>query len=349
MMLLSAAAGLGCSDFYMPTNGTQYRLSVRTMDLGLDGGWNITTHPRGVARTQSTTPPSGKSLSWTTKYGYLGFSAPKYGFPVDGAVGESLNEKGLSCGALALTPSKMTPPSPTRPNLHMQYMCAWSVEQFETVAQVRRALAEDVQLWGHGELGADYTHWVFRDATGQSLVVEVPGDGPAAGTLHMHDDPNDGKTGFGIMTNEPPFEYHLANAKHLQWKRSLVRQAVAVPGSWYPEERFMRVLMVKDTMPPPLDQQTAVAQAVGVLNTITVPMGAPPGTDSGPRSAEMGDFDHTVFGVIRDHQQPALYWRSAYNPSLQRLRLRDVDLAAGAQPKSLSVSSGPWFSEAILP
>jgi penicillin V acylase-like amidase (Ntn superfamily) len=349
-----AAAPLGCSDFYMPINGTKFRLSVRTMDLGLDGGWNITSQPRGVQQTQSVAPPVGKALAWSTVYGSLGFSAPKYGFPVDNAVGEAINEKGLSCGALALTPSKMTLPSPTKPNLHMKYLCAWSVDQFETVAQVRSALTNDVQLYGHGmparpgDVGADYTHWVFRDATGQSLVVEAPGDGPAPGTLHMHDDPNDGKTGFGIMTNEPAFEYHLANAKHLQWKRTLVRQAVPVPGSWYPEERFMRVLMVKEAMPPPPDVQTAVAQAVGVLNTITVPMGAPPGTDSGPRSAEMGDFDHTVFGVVRDHANPAVYWRSAYNPSLQRLRLSDVDLAEGAQPKSLRVSSGPWFADAAL-
>lgn len=347
-MIAIVAASLACSDFYMPTNGTRFRLSVRTMDLGLDGGWNITSYPRGLKRRQSIAPPVGKPLEWTTKYGYLGFSSHKYGFPVDGAVGESLNEKGLSCGALALTPSTMTNPSPTKPNLHMKYLCAWSVEQFETVAEVRKALTNDVQLWGHGHMGADYTHWVFRDATGRSLVAEVPGDGPSPGTLHLYDDPNDSSTGFGIMTNEPAFDYHLANARHLQWKKTLVRQAVAVPGSWYPEERFLRVLMVKEAMPPPASLQVAVAQAVGVLNTITVPMGAPPGTDSGPRSAEMGDADHSLFGVIRDHADPTVYWRSAYNPSLQRLRLSEVDLAEGAHSKSLRVSSGPWYTTGVL-
>ena len=204
-------------------------------------------------------------------------------------------------------------------------------------------------------------------------MVEAPGEDAGTanpGTLHMHDDPNDGKLGFGIMTNEPPFEYHLAkytpgeieprsnrdrgeieplppwghapypvtcvtadgqwsdpstrSARHLQWKRTLVRQAVTVPGTWYPEERFMRVLMVKQGMPPPKSMQTAVAQAVGVLNTITVPMGSPPGTDSGPTSVEHGDFDHSVFGVIRDHADPTFYYRSAYNPSLQRVRLSAI-------------------------
>ena len=92
--------------------------------------------------------------------------------------------------------------------------------------------------------------------------------------------------------------------------------------------------------------QVAVAQAVGVLNTITVPMGSPPGTDSGPTSAEHGDFDHTVFGVIRDHASPAFYYRSAYNPSLQRVRLSDVRTLVSI-PRLLG--SGPPCFPACLP
>ena len=207
---------------------------------------------------------------------------------------------------------------------------------------MRAALETDVQLWGHGNKGKDYTHWVLRDASGMSLVVETPADG----TLHLHDDPNDGVAGFGIMTNEPPFEYHLANGRHLAWKRTLVRQAVPVPGSWYPEERFLRVLMAKQPMPPPPSLQRAVAQAVAVLNTITVPMGDVPGTDSGPTSAEMGLSDHSLFGVVRDHAAKAIYWRSAHNPSLRRLRLSDVDLRKGAAPKQMRVESGAWFQDA---
>jgi len=343
-MLLLAPLFVGCSDFYMPITNTSFRISVRTMDLGLDGGWNLTTVPRGLERAQQPAPPTGSALAWKSKYGYVGFAAPKHGFPINGAVGEALNEAGLSCGALALTPSKMTEASATRKNLHFAYLCQWAAEMFSTVADVRAALEHEVQLWGHGTGNADYTHWVLRDASGASLVVETPADG----TLHLHDDPNDGMDGFGIMTNEPPFEYHTLNAKHLAWKRTLARQAVPVPGSWYPEDRFMRVLMVKETMPPPVSLQAAVAQAVGTLNTITVPMGAPPGTDSGVHSAEMGLADHSLWGVVRDHAARTIYWRSAYNPSLQRLRLSDVDLSDGAPSLQVAVAAGPWFQDAVL-
>ena len=89
MLALTASALIACSDFYMPTANTTYRLSVRTMDLGLDGGWNLTTVPVGQKRTQKEhAPPVGKPLQWTSKFGYVAFSAPTNGFPMDHSVGE---------------------------------------------------------------------------------------------------------------------------------------------------------------------------------------------------------------------------------------------------------------------
>eukprot|EP00966_Prymnesium_polylepis_P311081 7187205-Prymnesium_polylepis.1 len=128
-----AALGSACSDFYMSTNGTSLRLSVRTMDLGIDGGWTLKSMARDAARSQDAPPPRGDALTWTSSYGHVCFTAPKSGFPVDDAVGEALNERGLSCGALALTPSKMPEASSSLPNLHMKYFCMWAVETCQSV------------------------------------------------------------------------------------------------------------------------------------------------------------------------------------------------------------------------
>ena len=38
-----------------------------------------------------------------------------------------------------------------------------------------------------------------------------------------------------IMTNEPSYQWQLQAVKHLQWKESLARSAVSMPGSWYPD------------------------------------------------------------------------------------------------------------------
>ena len=61
----------------------------------------------------------------------------------------------------------------------------------------------------------------------------VMGEAPmfADGRISMYDDRNDGgATGWGIMTNEPPFDWQLRNVEHMLWKGALARSAVAVPG-----------------------------------------------------------------------------------------------------------------------
>lgn len=51
-----------------------------------------------------------------------------------------------------------------------------------------------------------------------------------------------------MFTNEPTFDWHQKNIEHYEWKRTLARQSVAVPGNFYPEERFLRTHMVKSGM-----------------------------------------------------------------------------------------------------
>ena len=98
--------------------------------------------------------------------------------------------------------------------------------------------------------------------------------------------------------------------------------------------------------------QDAVMQAVHVLNTVTVPMGLQLGTDSGKHSGEGSGVrrsssepwalkeglakclvqqcskDHTQWGVLYDHIQKIIYWRSSVNHNLQRPSLH-WPLAAG--------------------
>eukprot|EP00658_Telonema_sp_P-2_P016166 TRINITY_DN16262_c0_g1_i12.p1 TRINITY_DN16262_c0_g1~~TRINITY_DN16262_c0_g1_i12.p1 ORF type:complete len:222 (+),score=52.94 TRINITY_DN16262_c0_g1_i12:135-800(+) len=209
-------------------------------------------------------------------------------------------------------------------------------DRFETVEQVADALA-GVQVWWGSKL-----HFALVDADQNMLVVEY-----LDGERQLRFDSNDDTHGFGIMTNEPAYDWQIRNVQHLEWKRTLARSAVSIPGNFYPDERFLRVHLMKQAIErtaQPVGYREAVAKAVAIVNTVTVPMGDIPGTDSGSGSGE-GSGDHTQWGVIRQHDRSnATYLlRSQTNPSWRRIELGQLDLDQGSPIKSMQIEDDPWY------
>lgn len=140
-----------------------------------------------------------------------------------------MNDQGLSCGMLTLINSQYETYVESKNNVFFGTFCQYAVQMYATVAEAAASM-DSITIYGPAILEQ---HFVLRDATGASLVIEM-----INGEKSLYLDNNDGgETGYGIMTNEPELSYHLTNVDHYEWKRSLARQAVAVPGGWYPEER----------------------------------------------------------------------------------------------------------------
>ena len=407
--LCLAASARACTDFYM--NFTDHKLSVRTMDLGTTANASLVITPRGRAFASRAPAAAaggdatvGAVLEWTSAYGHVSFNFADHVLSAapsaweralaDALVADGLNEAGLSCSTLALTDARFEDwrdAADARPRLNAIDLPKWAVERFARVGELKAALAS-VLVWS--ETGG--VHFACRDATGASVVLEWVG-----GVARAYDDLNDGgATGWGVMTNEPPFgrssrarafarraprlslslsaaprsrvararrlssarsspcpraraDWQLRNVEHALWKSALARPALAVPGGFYPDERFLRAHMIKAGLDdprayaPPAGLEEAVARCVSVLNAVTVPPGLQRATDTGAGSGEggAGEGDHTLWGVVRDHRNRAVYWRSARNPSLRRVRLADFDLSAGAAVRALAVEAGPFFAD----
>jgi choloylglycine hydrolase len=286
-----------------------------------------------------------KLAAWSSPIGTLGVTAnwfgdEIYGFP--SLFGDSLNEKGLSCSLLTLINSQYEEKASDKLNVFAGLFCHYVATNYDSVITLQTAL-QDIRIWGPDALAQ---HFVVRDATGASLVIEC-----VDGVKRVYLDKNDGTSGYGIMTNEPGFDYHLESIKHYEWKRTLSRQAVAIPGNFYPEERFLRVHMVKSGMQDEgyfnsnasISYQQAFSLTSQVLNVITVPMGQQYGTDTGESSGEGSNPDHSVWGVIRDHSTPALFWRDSGNPTFRRLLLRDMDFSEKADRKAIKMQEGAFY------
>jgi penicillin V acylase-like amidase (Ntn superfamily) len=223
------------------------RLSGRTMDLGSTTNWTITSWPAGEQYsssdfTQELSEEKYSSFHWTSIYNTIGitgnwFGDDHYGFP--SLFGDGINEKGLSCGLLTLVDTIYEQPLPNKKNIFYGTFCQWALQNYANVHEVYETM-DDIRIWGPVILAE---HFILRDANGDSLIIEL-----MDGKKHVYLDENDGKSGWGIMTNEPTFDWHLTNIGHYEWKRSLSRQAVGVPGGWYPEDRFLRLHMVKSGM-----------------------------------------------------------------------------------------------------
>lgn len=233
VLCIGASLVSSCTDFYM--NFTSFSLSGRSMDLGGLQNWTITSWPRKLDGYGS----ESSYYWWPAKYGTVGISAnwlgdDNYALPM--LFGDSLNEKGLSCSSLALEGTQYQQKSLRKQNLFFGVFCLYVTQTYDNVLDLMDALRE-IAVWGIDDVAQ---HYVIRDSTGDSLVVEFVG-----GEQKVYLDRNDGVDGFGIMTNEPTYDWHVSNVLHYEWKRSLTRQAVVIPGNFYPEERYLRTHMIK--------------------------------------------------------------------------------------------------------
>lgn len=281
-----------------------------------------------------------------TTFGYLGIVPVVASLPIGPMVTAGLNEKGLTCDMQTLITTEMPKASGNASkDLFIELFCQWALGSFPDTASVRAALLDSDRVHVYGgklESGANGQHYSLRDAAGRSLVVEWVG-----GSQQVYEDLDDGgKTGWGIMTNEPEYPWHVRNVQHFEWKQSLARPSTALPGAFYPDERFLRLHLVKRGLPRPASFREAMMQAVHVLNVVTVPPGAQMGTDSG---AGEGAGDHTMWGVVYDHRNATIYFREQRNQNLQRVRLSDLNLDAGAPTVTLPLgptNALPWFDDA---
>ncbi|CAK0890117.1 unnamed protein product [Prorocentrum cordatum] len=322
---LCASRSRSCSNFAMDN---EYRLSADTMDFGsVPYQWVIITRPQGVPGIRSS------------RFGYVGFIGKLGSVLEEKRVADGMNAAGLTCDSHTLLGTQYPGRNESLDNIAADYICTWALEGFSSVADLKAALG-DVNFVEASDPFFQGQQWIFRDAFGHGLVLEF-----LDGRMEAYDDFNDGgKTGFGILTNEPSFLWHNEAVRHLQWKQSLVRSAVEMPGSWYPEARFQRLHLVKSGMPTPSSYQEAIMQTVHVLNTVTVPMGSQRGTDSGKGE---GLGDHTQYAVIYDSKKRIVYWRTQVNQNLQRLRLEDAGLEKGGQEQVIVAGSLqlPWFND----
>ena len=303
-------------------------IHARTLEFGIDLQSEILVIPRGLTRTGET--PDGKpGLTWTSKYASTGMNAVGKPILVDG-----LNERGLAIG-LFYFPGSATY-MPYTPADAPRTLAAWQLgsyilENFATVAEARAGLENVVvpavvlQEWKF----APEVHFVVRDASGQSIVIE-----PLEGKLRVFEAP------LGVITNSPRYDWHTTNLRNYVNFSAINAPPVqlgavkltgfgqgtgmlGLPGDFTPPSRFVRAVAFSQTLLPSLmpTGRDAVLQAYHLLNNFDIPKGV-------AREAERDEHgnitaDYTLWTSAADLKARRYHVRTYENS-----QIRSIDLLA---------------------
>lgn len=243
----------------------------RNLDLEYGYHETVTITPRAVPFHFR------RAGSLTHHYAMIGMATVVDGYPL---YYEATNEHGLSMAGLNFPKSAVYfPPTEGADNISPFEFIPWILGQCADVAQAENALKSLrlVNIAFSARLPLSPLHWIISDRS-RSIVVESMADG-----LRVHDNP------YGVMTNEPPFDYHLYNVSNylnLTADPAVDRSGLALmpfsngmggiglPGDFSSASRFVKAAFVKANSVCNGDEEENVSQFFHILSSVAMPRGS---------------------------------------------------------------------------
>lgn len=300
---------------YSGTNGMV--ATGRSMDWQTNMQSNIWAFPRGMKRNGHT----GKnSLEWTSKYGSVITSA----FEI--ASTDGMNEKGLVANLLWLPDSKYPVRDPKKPGLTISAWVQYMLDNFATVEEAVSSIDENTFQVVSAEMpdGSRLAtlHLSISDATADSAIFEY-----VDGKLNIHHSKE-----YKVMTNAPTYDKQLALNEY--WKS--IGGLIFLPGTNRAADRFARASFYINALPKTDDERLAIASVLSVVRNVSVPYGI-----STPDSP---DIATTQWRTVSDSQQLTYFFESSLTPNTFWVKLKDVNLTAGAPALKLSIANGETYN-----
>ncbi len=194
---------------------------------------------------------------------------------------EAANEYGLAMAGLNFPGNAYYPPyAPGKDNVTPFEFIPWILGQCKTVDEAEKNLKKInlVNIPFGEKLPLSPLHWIISDSEG-SLVVESMKDG-----LHIYENP------VCVLTNNPPFPYHMENLenykglrvdnKKVEWQEEGAYTsycqglgAVGLPGDVSSKSRFVRAAFGLENSVCQKDELSAVGQFFHLLSFVEMPKG----------------------------------------------------------------------------
>ena len=214
-----------------------------------------------------------------TKYAMIGMASVRDRYPL---YAEATNEKGLSMAGLYFPKNAhFCCRNKDRFNLCPYELIPYFLGLYTKIADFRDILSRlniaDTPL--AEDLPVAQLHWMISDGT-ECIILEQMEDG-----LKIYDNP------VGILTNNPPFSYHLANLNNYMnltpccpenrfsdrldlQQYGMGMGAIGLPGDTSPASRFVRASFAKFNSVCEEDEESSVTQFFHILDSVSVVKGS---------------------------------------------------------------------------
>ncbi len=289
----------------------------RNLDLDRSYGEEVCVMPRNfpiVFRTKG---------EFKNHFAIIGMATVVDGTPLfyDGC-----NEYGLSMAGLNFPGNAYYAPlKDNKDNIAPFEFIPWILCQCKTIGDAKKLLANinltDIQF--NEQMPSSPLHWMISDKK-SSIVAEFRKDG-----LHLHGNP------FGVMTNNPPFEYHLKNLekyRYLKNDNSEIKRerngdytsycqglgAVGLPGDVSSMSRFVRAVFNKDHSVLPKEENSAVSQFFHLLTSVEFVKGA--------CITDEGTLDITGYSACMNTDKGLYYYTTYGNRRISCVDMHKTDL-----------------------
>lgn len=244
---------------------------------------------------------------------------------------EAVNEKGLGMAGLNFAGNAFYAAEEVegKHNVSPYELIWWVLGQCATVEQARSLLEKTqlIHLPFNDAIPVAELHWHIADRH-CSIVLECCRDG-----MHIYDNP------VGVLTNNPPFAYHLQNLTQYinltpHWPENRFAEQISIlpvgsgqgsiglPGDVSPISRFVRATYYRLHAVSKPDENSSVAQFFHMLDGVAM--------IAGTVAAPNGWWDYTQYSCCVNADQGIYYYKTYENNQITAISLRHADLEGAA-------------------
>lgn len=259
-------------------------------------------------------------------FAIIGMATVAEGYPL---YYDATNEHGLSMAGLNFPDNAVYyPPAADKDNITPFELIPWILAQCKTVCEAKGILSRLnlVNISFNKELGLSPLHFMLADKH-TSMVLEPMADG-----LKIYDNP------IGVLTNNPPFDFHLLN---LRQYRNLTREeadsrfsdayplapfsrgmgAIGLPGDLSSASRFVRAAFTKLNSVSGDTEWESISQFFHILGAVSQQRGCVKVNDA---------FEKTVYASCCNTDKGIYYYTTYENSQITAVDMRREDLSGTA-------------------